>query len=48
MCLQKLWTLHNDNVDDNDDCAEAIIGRLQERIIGQRKKRPVCRAPWDM
>ena len=38
MCLQKLQTLHNDNEDDND---EAIIGHLQERIIGQRKKRPV-------
>ena len=41
MCLQKLQTLDNDNVDDNDDCAEAIISHLQERIIGQRKKRPV-------
>ena len=41
MCLQKFKTIHNDNEDDNDDCAEAIIGHLQERIIGQRKKRPV-------
>ena len=41
MCLQKLQTLHNDNEDDNDDCAEAIISHLQERIIGQRKKRQV-------
>ena len=48
MCLQKLRTLYNDNEDDNDDCAEAIIGHLQERIIGQRKKRPVYRASWDM
>ena len=40
-CLQKFKTIHNDNEDDNDDCAEAIIGHLQERIIGQRKKRPV-------
>ena len=48
MCLQKLRTLYNDNEDDNDDCAEAIIGHLQERITGQRKKRPVYRAPWDM
>ena len=46
MCLQKLQTLDNDNEDDNDDCAEAIIGYLQERIIGQRKKRQST--PWDM
>jgi len=48
MFLQKLQTLHNDNEDDNDDCAEAIIGHLQERIIGLRKERPVYRAPWHM
>ena len=47
MCFQKLQTFYNDNEDD-DDCAELIIGHLQERIIGQRKKRPVNRAPWDM
>lgn len=28
MCLQKLQTLDNDNEDDNDDCAEAIISHL--------------------